>query len=364
MVNTDLKDTFLQLVRLGIGNDRVAALPSQIDWNVVEALAKKQGLHGVVYDGVGHLHEEIRPQITTWLRWIGEVVQGYEQRFSIYKKAVVDLGNFYHNHGYRMLLLKGLDCGVNWPKPEHRPYGDIDVYLFGKQKEADEVLARELGIKIDNSHHHHTVFPWYGFTVENHYDFLNIDHHNSNIEIENMLKGLVEQSCDKMHIISVSEPQTHVYLPSANFTAFFLLRHMMNHFASVGMCLRQLLDWGFYAKAHGSEIDWNWLETTIEHFGMRKMYDVFNAICVSDLGFDVKTFPRVQFDPFLKERVLNDILSPEFSEPTPKWLIRRIPFKYRRWKANEWKHELCYTDSMKSAFWSGVKSHLMKPSSI
>lgn len=47
-----------------------------------------------------------------------------------------------------MLLLKGLACGVNWPKPEHRPYGDIDVYLFGKQKEADEVLARELGIKL------------------------------------------------------------------------------------------------------------------------------------------------------------------------------------------------------------------------
>ena len=64
------------------------------------------------------------------------------------KKAVVDLGNYYHNHGYQMLLLKGLACGVNWPKPEHRPYGDIDIYLFGKQKEADVVLARELGIKL------------------------------------------------------------------------------------------------------------------------------------------------------------------------------------------------------------------------
>lgn len=83
MFNTDLKDTFLQLVRLSIGNAATLSLPSHIDWNAVKALAKKQGLYGVVYDGVIKFPEEIRPPMTTWLRWLGEVVQGYEQRFSI-----------------------------------------------------------------------------------------------------------------------------------------------------------------------------------------------------------------------------------------------------------------------------------------
>ena len=67
---------------------------------------------------------------------------------------------------------------------------------------------------------------------------------------------------------------------------------------------------------------------------------------------------------YLKSRVLNDILSPEFQHETPKGFFRRICFKYHRWKANEWKHQLCYSDSMWSAFWSGVWSHLLKPSSI
>jgi len=155
-----------------------------------------------------------------------------------------------------------------------------------------------------------------------------------------------------------------VYLPSANLHALFLLRHSMSNFASTGMLLRQLLDWAFFVEKHGKEIDWGWLEGQLEHFGMKRLYDVFNAICVGDLGFNVHIFPQVQFDPSLKERVLNDILEPEFSEKETGGFLRRAAFKYRRWKANAWKHELCFSESMWSAFWSGVKGHLMKPGMI
>ena len=95
---------------------------------------------------------------------------------------------------------------------------------------------------------------------------------------------------------------------------------------------------------------------------MLKMFDVMNSICVEDLG--VVCLPITAYGLQLKERVLNDILEPEFSGDTPKHVWKRVPFKYRRWKANAWKHELCFNDSMGSAFWSGVKSHLLKPSSI
>ena len=97
---------------------------------------------------------------------------------------------------------------------------------------------------------------------------------------------------------------------------------------------------------------------------MKKLYEVFNAICVGDLGFNVNLFPHVQFDPSLKDRVLNDILNPEFSEKESGGFFSRAVLKYRRWKANAWKHELWFSENLWSAFWSGVKGHLMKPSSI
>ena len=293
------------------------------------------------------------------LEWIGEVLQNYESRYKQYQDAIGSLAAFYNQYGFKMMVLKGYGLSMNYPKPNHRPCGDVDIWLFGRQKEADVLLEKEYGVEIDNEHHHHTVFEWKGFSVENHYDFMNVYHHKSNVEMEKILKELGQDDTQHVEIDG-----KRVYLPSANLHALFMLRHAMSNFASTGFNLRQLLDWGFFAEKHGAEIDWNWLDKQLEHFGMKKLYDIFNAICVGDLGFNVNIFPQVQFDPMMKDRVLNDILSPEFTEIEKGGFLRRAVFKYRRWMANAWKHELCFSESMWSAFWSGVKSHLLKPSSI
>jgi hypothetical protein len=102
----------------------------------------------------------------------------------------------------------------------------------------------------------------------------------------------------------------------------------------------------------------------MEKYHMTEYFNTINAICVKDLGFESNIFPYVQFNPFLKEKVLSDILEPQFTREEPTNLFSRLLFKYRRWKGNEWKHKMCYNESMWSAFWSGVWSHLLKPASI
>ena len=97
---------------------------------------------------------------------------------------------------------------------------------------------------------------------------------------------------------------------------------------------------------------------------MVDVFNLFNAICVEDLGFASSIFPTVQFNPMLKERILKDIFNPEFSGQKPTGKINRTIFRFRRWRANGWKHRLCYNESMWSAFWSGVRNHLLKPASI
>ena len=379
MVRSELKDIFLSLVRLGIGHQLVSSLTfqvsSEVDWVQLKALADQHGLSAVVLDGLNEVSKS-NSQLSTLnsqlkLSWIGEVMQNYEQRYVQYENAIASLAGWYNTHGYKMMVLKGYACCLDWPRPEHRPCGDIDIWLFGQQREADAALGSWFKVhdsekKIDNSHHHHTVFEWKGFSVENHYDFLNVHHHKSNVELESILKDLGK---DDSHFVELNDDAltdsvSKVYLPSANLHALFLLRHSMSNFASTGFQLRQLLDWAFFVEKHHEEIDWEWLESQLEHFGMKKLYDVFNAICVEDMGFDVKLFPQVQFQPQLKKRVLNDILTPEFSEKESGGFISRAVFKYRRWKANEWKHELCFNDSLWSAFWTGVWGHLMKPGMI
>jgi hypothetical protein len=126
-----------------------------------------------------------------------------------------------------MMVLKGYACSLDWPKPDHRPCGDIDIWQFGKQVEADAAVAKEKGIKIDNSHHHHTVFWWGDFMVENHYDFINVHHHKGNVELEKEFKQL---AFDDTHFVDVNGEK--VYLPSPNLHALFLIKHAMTDFTS------------------------------------------------------------------------------------------------------------------------------------
>lgn len=363
MISSSTFDAFPALVCLGIGhaaNDKL----NNIDWQDVLALAEQQGLNAIVLDGI----EQIKslniqgvqgPPQDLLLEWIGEVLQDYESMYELYSRTIAEMAHFYNSHGYKMMVLKGYACSLDWPKPDHRPCGDIDIWLFGKQKEADALLSKEKGIKIDNSHHHHTVFDWGEFMVENHYDFINVHHHKSNKEFDKYLKEL---GSDDSYYIEVYGEK--VYLPSPDLNALFLLKHMMMHFASEEITLRQLLDWAFFVEKHGKNVDWTGIIDIIERFGMKPAFEIFNAICVEDLGFDSGIFPHVQCGQSLKDKVMREILSPEFGVELPQEFYRRVLFKLRRWRGSIWKHELCYSESRWSAFWSGVWNHLLKPSSI
>ena len=352
------EDVFVQLVRLGIEH-RAERITDEIEWNIVEALAERQGLSAIVVDAVDSLPTTNRPPQEKLLQWIGESIQDYEYRYELYCRAIAELAAFYHEHGCKMMVLKGYACSRDWPIPKHRPCGDIDIWQFGQQKEADALITKEKGIQIDNSHHHHTVFRWHDFMVENHYDFINVYHHKSNSELEIIFK---EQGADDSHYVELYGEK--VYLPSSNLHALFLLRHSMVDFAACELSLRQVLDWAFFVNAHGKEVDWKWLLQVLDKFNMRNFFNCLNAICVEDLGFDQNVFPYIQFEPQMKNRVFKEIMSPSFSREEPQGFIPRVIYKYRRWKGSEWKHRLCYNESMWSAFRSGVWNHLLKPASI
>lgn len=359
------RSSFLSIVRSGIGHS-VGMLDEESNWNSIKILADEQGLSGVVLDGIGQVKNKCfdaksgfsLPQ-TLKFQWIGEVIQTYELRFEKYKKAIRTLAAFYNHYGYKMMVLKGFACCNDWPNPNHRPCGDIDIWLFGRHDEANETLIRETGIKIDTSHNHHTLFNWDGVMVENHYDFVNVHAHKTNRDIEEIFKDLGK---DDTHYVDVCGER--IYLPSANLHALFLIRHMLSHFAAERITLRQVLDWAFFVEKHTSEIEWSWLDEMLTKYHMKEFANCINGICVEDLGFSCNMFNIVQFDPVRKDRILNDILNPEFNEEEPRFLLIRIVFKYRRWHANAWKRKLCYEESSCESFWRGVWNHLLKPASI
>lgn len=359
---TDIEKIYFSLLRIGLQTQRSAEMPmvvSDKQWQKIYDLSFQQGTGALIWDALQLLHAEENLPLPLRMQWAYNVEQ-IEHCYLKQEKVLTEITNFYASHTIPLMLLKGYGLSLYYPRPEHRPCGDIDIWLFGRQKEADELLYRKRGIRIDEDKHHHTVFLFDGVLVENHYDFLNIHAHASNRDIEQLLRKYAEISGETIQLGTVS-----IYLPSPRFNALFLLRHAAAHFAAEAIGVRHVVDWAMFIQHNANAIDWPELYAIACRMNMHRFLDCMNAISIDNLGLDAALIPSFKRDIKLEERVLDDILHSEFSEKFPdKGFLRIIRFKFRRWMANRWKHRIVYREGVAEAFLRQVYSHLLKPKSI
>ena len=340
-------DGLMALLRVALGNEAPGAVGFDFgglgldDWKALKKLSVRQCVPAIVLDGVQALVQEgvdVHPEIDEegwsvfYLGWVGLVMR-MEQEYEGYAHSLRHLAELYGSHGFRMMVLKGYGLSLNYPRPNHRPTGDLDIYLFGRQQEGDEMLRRE-GIEVDTSHHHHTTFVFEGLFVENHYDFLNLYSHLGNRRVEKELRK-------RCWACRPDPEMPNVYYPTNDFNTLFLLRHMGAHFAAEKMTLRQLLDW-----ALSPQVDMD------EEFGMHEYRQIVNAICNGKLGFEL---PVEEVDAALVERVFADMMHPYERDHLTLW------FRLRRWFANRWKNRLFYQENLFATFWVQLWSHIVRP---
>jgi hypothetical protein len=344
------KQALLLLVRLSIGKEPNPHFPDHINWPRLIELANMQGLTALASDGL-QVYYDTYPQVDAATQAVLDPL--YAREFNIprlqflgmpnhqrklyrqHGQAVADLARFYAQHDIPMMLLKGHGLSLNYPKPALRPTGDIDVYLFGKWKEADRAIKQELGIEVPLGIGHHTFFDFHGEHIENHFNFMDIRSCQSYKKIEVEFKQMAQ---DKRHFTEL-EGQT-IYLPSPNLNALFLLRHASKHFSLVGLSLRQVLDWGFFVEKQGKQVDWFWLVERARHYNMHHFLSCIDQICIEHLGFSPSIFPILETDHKLTDKVLEDIFSVDDIPPRDTFFQR-----FKIWGSRDWQYNICFSDS-------------------
>lgn len=353
----------LELVRSGLwgrkADERLFAGTTAEEWSEALRLSGRQGVLAIAYDGLNALPRDAQPPKELLLRWavnVDRIERDFDKRADTARR----LAEFFAARGIPMMQLKGAGLASLYPVPCHRPCGDIDIWLFGHQREADEALRRDLGIEVSDDMHHHTICSVDGVLVENHFDFLNCWSHRSNREVERELRRFAEEPCGELQA-----GDTTILLPSPNLNALFLMRHMAIHFAAVEIGLRHMVDWAVFLAHHGREVDWEQISRIFREQNMERFADAATGIAVDVLGMDPAAAPLLRRDPELEEQVLRETLTPAFSEKkqhTDIW--RSTSFKIRRWWANRWKHRLVYRDSLADSFLWLCWAHIIKPKTI
>ena len=235
---------FFEFLRFCIGT--VQEVPSSLkgaDWRVLYAMARKQCLVGVLFDGIKRLPADVGMDKGLLFQWMAQN-QTLRKANARLDKAAVEVAEWFGRKGFRTCVLKGQGNALLYPPGMERTPGDIDLWVDGGDR---KVVSFVRSLSPDEKVcYHHIGFPEYnGVEVEVHFrpSFLFCFRHNRRLQ-EYYERVMDEQFAHKVKLGELGE----VAVPKAEFNLIFQLTHIFTHLMNEGIGLRQLLDYFFLLK--------------------------------------------------------------------------------------------------------------------
>ena len=330
------EDALFRLLRFGLWNEPLSADSIDGCAEAVMSLARKQSVTGIVAKAILQ-DKELSAYIPNSLRLklkslVVSNVMTYEKMTGNIEMLVSEL----ESAGVRSILLKGHSLAANYPHPELRQCGDIDLYVGEDQAlKAYDILAKvcdriQPRISAESGKH---FSAWCG-EIE-----VEVHRHTSTyaagkyarIYDKAATEGL-ESAPDTLQIGTVT-----VNTPSALFNAYYIFDHLFEHFLNSGIGLRHLCDWMLFLHRHKEQIDLDRLKALLCDMKLLEPWQAFGCILVSHLGMPEEDFPFYA-ESSKADKVLEYILSDgNFGKETAYY--QRRTSNYLLTKANAlWCH--------------------------
>ena len=240
MVVSKQHQIFFDFLRFCIGSAKdIPSSLKEADWEELNAIAQKQCLVGVLFDGIKKLPvEHVGMKKELLLQWMAES-QMLEKANVRLNDAAIQVSEWFRKKGFRTCILKGQGNALMYPNPYSRTPGDIDVWVEGGDK---RVISFVRSISPhEKACYHHIEFPSYkGVEVEVHYrpSFLLCFWHNR--KLQKYYERMKEEQFS--HRMMLGE-QGEIAIPMVEFNLIFQLTHIYAHLMNEGIGLRQLLDY-------------------------------------------------------------------------------------------------------------------------
>ena len=219
-------------------------IPSSLkeaDWKELYAIAKKQCLVGVLFDGIKKLPaEHVGMKKELLLQWMAESQMLKKANVRL-NDAAIHVSEWFRKKGFRTCILKGQGNALMYPNPYSRTPGDIDIWVEGGDK---RVISFVRSISPhEKACYHHIEFPSYkGVEVEVHYRPSFLLCFWNNRKLQKYYERVKEKQFS--HRVMLGE-QGEIAIPTVEFNLIFQLTHIFAHLMNEGIGLRQLVDYYF-----------------------------------------------------------------------------------------------------------------------
>lgn len=285
-----LESIFLESLKASLWGRKVEIPQVFNEWPKVFKLAKTQSVLALVAHAVLSDQEISRRLPEDTKAKLKSHVMANMSTHCMLNNSVVQVVSTLDSAGIPSVLLKGQPLARNYPIPELRACGDIDIYVgVDNYLEACDALCAiatwtEKGWPEDNVKHYDIRI---GKTpVEIHrYSDVNPSEYYDRIYQAYAHEGLSQGLC------SMDFAGTMVNTPADDFNAFYIFNHLWHHFMTSGIGLRQFCDWMMFLHARKDEIDREKLKKIIDDMDLMKPWQAFGCVLVEKLGLPEDEFP-------------------------------------------------------------------------
>lgn len=249
---------FFDFLRFCIGSAK--DIPSTLkgaDWNELYAIARKQALVGIMFEGVKRLPQELWPPRNVILQW-AMMVESIKLRNRQATDVCLRLTEALSKDGFETCILKGQANHVYYDglNSKHslgqlRICGDVDAWIWPKEKTKHPVKSiidycQSKKILLSLCHLHAEVKPVNGVPVEIHLrpSFLNAPW--SNLCFQKLFKSVVFENneIDECGLIKKLR---------IDYDLIFQMNHIYRHLLDEGVGMRQILDFYVLLKVYQKE---------------------------------------------------------------------------------------------------------------
>jgi len=337
-------------LRIALGTEPLDAqgqpqepFPAGINWPEVIRLSYKQKVSSLAVDGLkvsgydpyrgltDQKAESLKQLMDAWQNDVATAEESYDY----YLMVLNTLCQIFISNGLTPIILKGYGLSLDYPIPSHRGAGDIDVFLIDKNgkpaaEQGDRIANELLGAEIERECHH-SHFDFKGVLVENHYEMTDpyFDFECEKTFVERLTEMISEQPIPCPGIDGAM-------LPSINFNAVYLMRHIQGHFYSGSTTLRQLTDWVTFLGKHAYEVSWNIVHKEWNDCGIERFAAGINGFLASDRGLSASVCKSIGLQASNDAKTNTHITTSIFeSIPYGGSLLNRCLFYWRnRWRLN------------------------------
>ena len=280
----------LELLKSALWGGPIKTYNEFKDWGSLFAIAKSQAVLGLIANAAltdscvtNLIHEKIKVKLKTFMM---TNIATYNLVNNTLLKVVAVL----EQAEIPYVLLKGQALARNYPAPELRACGDIDIYV------GQDNYLKACAVLSTNATWKENVDP-----LENlkHYDLkigaVSVEVHRFSEVLPSKYYNRIYQTYSddglRNNVRVVDFSGISVRTPADDFNAFYIFNHMWHHFLTSGVGLRQICDWMLFLRARKNDINTDKLRKIIEDMNLMKPWQVFGCILVNELGMPQEEFP-------------------------------------------------------------------------